>query len=238
MLNVITFLWSTPGYRSKYTPEHVRTLARMVERHYPHKHRFICYTDSNPWQVGDVIHWRSLWNDHAEIPNPTWPDRGPSCYRRLRLFEFSDEPFVMLDLDLVITGDLAPLWNRPEPCVTYRPPGLSGGVNGAMLLCNEPDRFRFVWDLFDPTTSPATTQALGYCGSDQAWFSACLLHCSAAWTKADGLYDYCSLRKPQQRTRHTRARPTELPSDARVVFFHGKPDPWECEEAWIKDAYR
>ncbi len=230
MLNVITFLWHKPGYRSTYTHEHVRTLARMVQRYYDKPHRFICFTDKLP-EFDGIVEWLPLWDDYAEVPNPTWPNRGPSCYRRLRLFDFFDGPFVMLDLDLVIVGDLAPLWDRPEPCVTYQPPLLLGGVNGAMLLCNQPDRYRFVWDLFDPDTSPAETTRLGYRGSDQAWLTACLQHCSGRWTQAHGLYDYCTL-KPHRR------RPSVLPDDARIVFFHGKPDPWECNEEWIRDAYR
>src|SRR5690606_31900955 len=134
MLTVITFKWSTPGYRSKYDATHVNTMQRMVARHYPHPHRFVCVTDD---PAGVECETWPLWDDLASVPNPTWPDRGPSCYRRLKLFARpSLGRWVWLDLDAVITGDLSPLWTRPEPVVTYRPPGLNGGVNGAMILCN------------------------------------------------------------------------------------------------------
>lgn len=228
MLKVVTFLWNTPGYRSSYTAEHVQRLAKMVEEHYAGPYTFVCFSDQPP--PPDVrFWWLPIWDEHADIPNPTWPNRGPSCYRRLKLFKMFNEPFVVLDLDIVITGDLAPLWNRPEPCVTYRPPGLNGGINGAMWLVNEPERFRFVWDLFDPATSPAATKALGYRGSDQAWLTACLQHCSAQWGLNEGLYEYGRLR--------VRRGKKYLPDDARIVFFHGKPDPWECDDDWIVDKH-
>lgn len=238
MLTVITFKWSQPGYRSKYDAAHVNTMQRMVARHYPHPHRFVCITD-DPAGV-DCETW-PLWSDYSEVPNPTWPDRGPSCYRRLKLFEYAScYPWVWLDLDAVITGDLAPLWHRPEPIVTYTPPGLSGGINGAMLLCNEPERFRFVWDLFDPDVSPKETTRLGYRGSDQAWLTACLQHCSGKWGEADGCYDYSGLRKPGMgmRASGSARRRVALPTDARIVFFHGKPDPWEVSDQWVLDNYK
>lgn len=241
MLTVVTFKWHTPGYRSPYTAEHVNTMQRMVARHYPHPHRFVCVTD-DPEGVNCETY--PLWNDHADVANPTWPD-GPSCYRRLRVFDmdcFGDR-FVCIDLDCVIVGDLTPLWHRPEECVTYASPGLRGGLNGAMFLQSARSR-SFVWTLFDPATSPQETARLGHKGSDQAWLTACLQHCSGKWTgPADGIYEYKALRRPQARqvTRGRRvdlARAAVLPDDARIVFFHGKPDPWECNEPWILEHYR
>ncbi len=45
VLQVITFKWSQPGYRSKYDATHVNIMQRMVARHYPHPHKFVCITD-------------------------------------------------------------------------------------------------------------------------------------------------------------------------------------------------
>ena len=241
MLTVVTFLWSTPGYRSKYTPEHVRTLRNMVARHYPDPHRFLCITD----QAVEGVECYPIWDDHSQVPNPTWPDRGPSCYRRLKLFSpelapVVGERFVMLDLDVVIVGDMRPLWNRAEACVTYSCPGLGGAINGAMLLAT-PARYAHVWDLFDPFRSPAETHRLGFKGSDQAWLNACLQHCSGKWHQADGLVDFAKMRRqrPRQYAVHAPARATPAPPPGtRIVFFHGKPDPWEVKDQWVLDNYR
>lgn len=245
MINVVTFKWSNPGYRTQYAAEHVNTLQRMVARHYNKPHRFYCVTDDRAG-LSKGVEYVPLWDDHANIPNPSWPGRGPSCYRRLKLFRLfaPGERWVCVDLDTVIVGDLAPLWDRPEDCVTYSCPGLGGAINGAMFMGVGQTR-RHVWDLFDPLTSPATTKALGYKGSDQAWLTATLQWCSGKWTAADGVYDYSDLRpkRPRQYVRSARlaaqyVQPAPLPDNARVVFFHGKPDPWECTEEWVKENYR
>lgn len=249
MLGVVTFKWTDPTFKTSYTSDHVNIVRRMVARHYPYPHRFYCVTD-DPRGLDDEITPYPLWDDYAEVPNPTWPNHGPSCYRRLKLFDSScfGDRFVCLDLDLVITNDLSPLWNRPEDCVTYSCPGLAGRINGAMFLQTALSR-KFVWDMFDPIQSPIETHRLGYVGSDQAWMNACLQHCSGKWTKSDGLYDYTKLRPYRQQPCQTprmrrKGRRAQLPSDialpdnARIVFFHGHPKPWECREEWIHQHYR
>lgn len=240
MLTVVTFKWrGAEGFRSRYTAEHVRTMRSMVARHYPDPHRFVCVTD-DPTGLDDV-ETVPLWPDHAGVPNPTWP-RGPSCYRRLRVFseearEWFGDRFVCIDLDAVILDDLRPLWNRPEPCVVYSCAGLGGDVNGSMFMLDAGAR-SFVWDLFDPIESPRRTHELGYRGSDQAWLTACLRHCSAAWTDADGIASYKSpLPRPASRYLHRKRPPIGAPK-ARVMFFHGKPDPWEVTDKWVIDNYR
>lgn len=91
-----------------------------------------------------------------------------------------------------------------------------------------------------PSVSPKETTRLGYRGSDQAWLTACLQHCSGKWGEADGCYDYSGLRKPGMgmRASGSARRRVALPTDARIVFFHGKPDPWEVSDQWVLDNYK
>src|SRR5690606_17846609 len=121
MISVVTFKWHTPGYRAKFTADHVNTLRRMVQRHYQAPHRFICITD-DPAGLDGGIEVVPLWDDYASVPNPTGGGR-PSCYRRLKLFdpamaEVIGPRFVMLDLDCVICGGLAPIFRRPGPAAS------------------------------------------------------------------------------------------------------------------------
>jgi hypothetical protein len=220
VITVVTFKWETPGYRSKYAAEHVNTMQRMVERHYKHPHRFVCVTD-DPSGLHSSIEYIPIWNDYANILNPSWPDRGPSCYRRLKMFsdevgEWCGERFVCIDLDVIVTGDLTPLWDVPAECATYSCPGLDGAVNGAMFLANAGTR-RHVWDLFDPDTSPGETLRLGFKGSDQAWLSATLGWCSHKWTKADGLHDFCSIAPRRRAQMRMRGSATRRPQDDWVL---------------------
>lgn len=249
MLTVVTFKWENPGYRSKFGAEQVNTMRNMVARHYPKPHRFICITDNDDGIDRDIECF-PIWADHARVPNPTWAN-GPSCYRRLKVFsewfrEIAGDRFVCLDLDAVIVDDMSPIFDRPEDCVTYSCAGLNGGINGSIFMMATGSR-SFVWDLFDPKRSPAETTRLGHKGSDQGWMNACLQHCSAKWTDADGIIGYkdtVALKRQVVggRVQYVPGRRASLPTGARIVFFHGKPDPWD-EEAqarspWILEYYK
>lgn len=237
--SVVCWKWRTPGYRSKFTSAHVNVLARMVRRHYDRAGvQFVCITD-DPEGLDSNIEAVPIGEQWAGIPNPTWA-RGPSCYRRLRAFapEFENiagRRFVSLDLDLVIVGDLVPLWERPEPFVIYDPQMPTFRYNGSMWLLEAGAR-RCVWERFDPERSPALTHEAGLKGSDQAWIHYCLGEHEAVWTMADGVWSFrphvvnqCAMR---------------LPKGARVVMFHGKPDPWEVARGgtnrtrWVREHYR
>jgi len=112
MLSVVTWRWKAEGYRSTYGPETVNVLKRMVRRHYPDPHQFVCVTD-DPDGLDKDIRVLPLWNDFARMSHPSGP-RYPSCYRRLRAFDpeigkVFGPRFVSLDLDCVIVNNLQPL---------------------------------------------------------------------------------------------------------------------------------
>lgn len=235
-LTVVTFLWKPPaGYRSKYTAAHVDTLRRMVRRNYQRPHRFVLITDDPSGLTEPDIEVYKLWDDLGHIPNPNGSN-NPSCYRRLRLFapnagDFLGPRFVCIDLDSVITGDMRPLWDRPEEFVIWKAPG--GNHNpycGSMFMLKAGARPN-VWLDFDEEESPRLTRSAGLFGSDQAWIAYVLGPHEATWAKAEGAYSY-----RLQVMRHL-----TLPDNARVVFFHGKPDPWDPEpqtKRWLRHHYR
>lgn len=229
MISVVTFKWATPGYRAKFTSEHVNTLRRMVQRHYQAPHRFICVTDDAAGLDGG-IEVVPLWDDYASVPNPTGGGR-PSCYRRLKLFDpaMSDvigERFVMLDLDCVICGDLSPLFDRPEDAVFWKSPTNEWPYNGAMFMANTGARPQ-LWQDFDPLESPKLTQAAGYRGSDQAWISYKLGWNEATWADRDGVYYYGKIRNRQS-----------IPANARIIFTTGGSAPWTLRHPWVRKHYR
>lgn len=228
-LTVVTFKWHTPGYRAKFEARHVNTLRSMVARHYRRAHRFVCITDA-PAGLRPDIEALPVWADHASVPNPTGGGR-PSCYRRLKLWSPDmraqlGERFVCLDLDTVICGDLAPLWDRPEDVVMWRSPGGEWPYNGAMFMADTGAR-PHVWADFDPVASPRQTTEAGYRGSDQAWMSLALGAGEAVWTEADGVYYYGAMPRPRDR----------LPANARIVFTTAGDPPWEMRHGWVKEHY-
>jgi hypothetical protein len=79
--------------------------------------------------------------------------------------------------------------------------------------------------------SPLETKAARLYGSDQAWIAYKLGGGESTWTAEDGVYSF----------RNELRAARELPPGARIVFFHGKGDPWEDElqrVPWVKRHYR
>jgi hypothetical protein len=235
VLTVVCWKWKPArNYRSEFGPEAVNVLASMVRRHYKHPHRVVCVTD-DPAGIDSSIGIVPLWNDHADLINPHGPHQ-PSCYRRLRAFsaearEWFGERFVSVDLDCVIVGDLAPLWNRPEEFLIWGS-GTDKRVwcNGSMWMMTAGAR-RQVWDEFDPVKSVQAAKRAGHFGSDQSIIATMLGRKEAMWTTADGVYSFRV---------HLNGGSKQLPSDARVVFFHGRTDPWHAraqEIPWIAENY-
>jgi hypothetical protein len=233
---VVCWRWQPrPGYRSVFSVATVNTLRRMVARHFPVPHRFICVTD-DPAGLDEAVEVVPLWPDFADVPNPAGA-KYPSCYRRLRAFapdigDVFGPRFVSIDLDTVITGDLRPLWLRDEDFVcwgdrTHR----TTPYNGSMFLLRAGTRAR-VWEEFDPSRSPQLASRAGFHGSDQGWISYCLGPHEARWTKADGVYCF------RLDLRHS----PRLPANTRVVFFNGSLDPWTVRSgaatAWLREHYR
>ena len=238
MIDVVCFKWKPAWvmYRSAYTGEHVNTLFDMVKRHYANPFRFSCVTD-DPRGIDDRIRVLPLWDDHATLTS-LHGIQNPSCYRRLRLFgrdarDLVGERFVWLDLDMVITGNLRPIFDRPEDLIMWEGTASRNFYNGAMVMMTAGARPK-VWEDFDPVKSPRAAQAAGFLGSDQAWINHCLGPGEARWTRADGCYSW---------RMHLRFNRGILPADSRIVNFAGSSgDPWQKpiqrSAPWIAEHYR
>lgn len=230
---VVCWKWAPPsGYRSSFGAEAVNTLQRMVARHYPHPHRFVCVTDDPSGITAETL---PLWDDYADVPSPHGGN-NPSCYRRLRMFardigSVFGERFVSLDLDTVIVGDLTPVWDRPEDIVFWGDTNPRTHYNGSMVLMTAGCRAQ-VWDTFDPAESPLRSLRAGCFGSDQGWISYCLGPGEAKWSTADGVYSFRN---------HLAPLGNRLPGDARITFWHGHIDPWSAyarQFAWVREHYQ
>jgi len=235
--SVVVWKWKPhAGYRSVFGPETVNVMRRMVQRHYAGSPRFICVTD-DPSGLDEGIETVALWNDYAHVENPHGHPRNPSCYRRLRAFHpdigavFGDR-FVTLDLDAVVTGDLTPLFDRDEDFVIWGDTNKFTYYNSSLFVMTAGARPQ-IWTDFDPAESPQASKRAGQFGSDQGWISYRLGPGEARFTRADGVYSY--------RNEVANNGGSNLPPDARVVFFHGQVDPWEPSGqrlAWVREHWQ
>jgi hypothetical protein len=242
MLDIVCWKWKPrTAYRSQFGPDTVNTLMRMVARNLKMPHRFTCITDDASG-IDSAVRVIPLWNTFAEIPSPAGP-RNPSCYRRLRMFspearELIGERIVSMDLDTVITGDVTPLFDRDDDFIIWGGQGIQPRspvpfcwYNGSLMMLKAGTRTK-VWTEFNPSLSPALAHRANSRGSDQGWITHCLGTGEKIWTSKDGVYSYRN---------HVAVNKNTLPSDARIVAFHGAHDPWmpEVQRAnpWIKEFY-
>lgn len=221
-LTVVCWLWKDHRFPHRaswnYGPQHVLALRRMVSRHLRMPHRFVCVTDRQ--EIGDDVETVPIWPDHAELGG---------CWRRLRLFA-SDaggvpgERFLSIDLDCVILSEITWLVERPEDLVLLEDASPRVDYNGSMWLLRRGSRRR-VWDLFRGEQSRREIRRRGLLGTDQAWLTHTVPG-ERTWSTRDGIYSY---------RWHVAGR--ELPSDARIVMFHGPWDPETMTQDWIRRAW-
>lgn len=237
-LTFLCWLWKGVNLTGReFLPEHVGVLARMLARHCPVPHRFVCLADRTkgfPEGV-EALATPPTAARLAALPSPEG-GRFPACYRRL--WAFSDEAaalgdrLVVMDIDLVIVGSLEPVLARAEPFVGWRPLASWGGrlrIGGGLYALTA-GACQDVWTSFvaNPPAAIARARAAGYRGSDQAWLSYSLAESCPVWGPEAGLYsirDMANGRAP-------------LPRDARLVQFNGPVKPWQSQLSWVRAHWR
>lgn len=252
MITVVTWLWmDDKTYQKKYAERHVNTLFRMIKRHYRQPFRFICIADPyglEPEVFDNGVELLIRPNPVPQLKNP-YGEGTPTCYRRLELFGQDltdllttrwkayrafepDERIISMDLDVVVTGDLTPIFERPEDFTIWRSFARQTQYNGS-LWSMKPHARPKVWTEFikDPERARERARGAGYYGSDQAWMNYILGPKERCYGEHDGIYSF---------RRHLKKSP--LPSDAKIVFFEGLYAPWDPEvqekHPWIKEHYQ
>lgn len=235
MIDFVCFKWKPfARYRSTFLSEHVNVLGRMISRNYGGEHRLTCITD-DPVGLDESIRVLPLWDDHADVPNPSAPGRGPSCYRRLKIFksdagQWLGRRIVQIDIDCIIVGDISPIVDRDEDFIIWGDTNKHTYYNGSLIVFTAGCRPQ-IWDDFDPVKSPEMTKKRGLYGSDQAWISARLGPGEKKFFRRDGVYSFRNDVKPKN----------QLPKEARIVIMHGAVDPWSAVAQgipWVRHHWR
>jgi len=227
MISIVTWLWRE-GFRD-YCAEHVNALAHMWREKLSLPHRFICVADEGERFAPHVEHFVTP-PEAARVGALRNPEgvRFPSCYRRLWMFSKAaqalGERVMLIDLDLVLTADPAPLFNYHADFVGWRPRmrwGNQQRVGGGIYLLRTGARAH-VWDEFRGAQSITLARGAGFRGSDQAWLSYYLGKGETYWPRDCGIYSIRDFSTDPKQTNGRRG----LPADALLVQFNGPLKAW------------
>jgi len=237
-LTICTFLWHDDRAKHKemyeYTPYHVFRTKRGVDKYLTIPHEFVVVTD-RPEVFKNNADIRAVKLDKTTfIPGTRF---AKLMLWREDIGNIIGERIAYIDLDCVITRSLDPIFNRTEDVVLWRNP--SYGIkdrrtqyNTSIMLLDAGTRPQ-LYNKFNPAKHPKELRKVGS-GTDQAWISSQLSETDeACWTSDDGVYSAGTFRDI------TPGLKTELPIDARIVFFPGQGEPELPEiqkiHPWIKD---
>lgn len=226
MITVLSWLWSQPEGRTKFTPSHVAIWADMVRRNLSMPHRIACVTDQ---PLPDGVERIDPPGDFEDV-QPRWGPQRPNCYRRLSMFRrdaarLFGRRFVCMDLDCVIGGDLDPLFNRRDDLVLFKGTEPNRPYNGSMMLIRAGCRPQ----LFEKFSQAAADESGDkFVGSDQSWLAHCLGWGEKTWSESDGVWWF----GPHYLKQIRKAEP-------RVLFFPGRRKPWDMKAfPFVRNNYR
>jgi hypothetical protein len=180
---------------TKYGPEYVTKLRDGVARHLNEPHEFVCITDR-------PVNGVRCWAPTSDLPG--W-------FMKLELFDLN-RPLIYFDLDVVITGDLAPLlaWDGFGIIKDWWQDGFNSSV--MKLTGNE----GHIWKNFRP-------EFMGMVAGDQDYITGMM---PRAKTFPPEWF-------PSYKANECQAA---IPEKAMAVIFHGNPKPPECG-GWVADNW-
>jgi hypothetical protein len=248
-LCVASFFWSDPA-RAKVrsasiTSDDVRIWDRMVGRHISIPHRRVCIT-----------HRPDLIDFMETVPIDCTKHVPGTCLVKLMVHRpdigeiLKAERILLMDIDCVVTGNLDEIVSRPEPFAGWRNPnyekgGRRGFFQGSLQLFTAGAKSE-LWRDFDPLRTPGWLNRR-FGGAEQCWISERLnaSYPDPGWewsdpyfTEADGVYGAGRLFGGKM----GKGIQSDLPENARVVFFPGDRSPSQPEvqasHPWVKEHYR
>jgi hypothetical protein len=236
-VSIVTWLWSGTGLGDRpYAPQHVNTLRKAIARHMSIPHRFVCVADSTAGFDKEVEVFITP-PEAKRIGALRSPEGGrfPSCYRRL--WNFSPEAKALgdvlfcVDIDTVAVRDWAPLFDRKEDFVGWRPYrdwGRKLRFGGGSYLIKAGSR-PHVWTDFHGQRSINEARRAGFRGSDQAWLSYKLGEKEPYYDRAAGIYSIRDMKGTEHR----------LPRDAVMVHMNGPSKPWDAkwDGTWVRQHW-
>lgn len=232
MLTICTWLWG-----SAYALSDVEKLLNGLSRHIEQDFYFHCVTDDLA-KVSALVGKKQRPGVAVGISNDIWDielTKIKGCFARLRMFDpewqgtiplSEGDRLVCVDLDVVITGPLDTLFNRPENFCILLGANASNPcrVNGSLMMLRagaHPE----VWSEFS-LDAAAKIPAFEF-PDDQGWIDV-MIPRAAGWEAGprSGVYSFKKTSWPPG---------DDLPKDARMVVFPGWRSPEKFKHLpWVK----
>ena len=225
MANVICMKWGT-----KFSSEYVNRLYSMVERNLALPHRFVCFTD-DPAGIVDGVQTFPL----PPMDLPPGKERG---WRKLSTFQnpLADlkGPTLFLDLDIVVVGNLDVFFTYPGEFLIIHdwlfPKHIMGNSSVYRFEAGaHPDIFSYFMEHIDEVK--ATHRHEQSYLSRKMYDKGLLKYWPAPWCVS--FKRNCLPPFPQNLW-----KVPECPKDARIVVFHGNPNPDDAIAGRIKGFLR
>jgi hypothetical protein len=210
-LTIVTWIWG-----KKYSGHYISRLERGLRTHLRRPFRFVVCS-----------------------PYPTDEPLWKGCFCRLRMFSPSFQRHygieagmrvACLDLDIVVTGELDPVFDRRESFVIFQGANVANPCpfNGSVMLFTA-GKHCDLWENF--SLEKAASIPFYKFPDDQGWIHHVLPQ-AAGWQcgKASGIYAFRKNGWP---------RDDRLPADARMVAFPGARDPSHFQHLpWIREHWQ
>lgn len=200
-----------------YTVDYVVKLKNMVDRNTIVPHKFICLTDMridvNICENIELIYGQPRWWSKVEL---------------FRSGLINAKHIIYFDLDTVILKNIDDILNSDHSfsalCPWNEKNRRDGLCASGMMAWKNDNTFSFLFDQFEPSSIE------NYSRGDQEYISETLKNNRRIpeffQDLFSGIYSYKRNCKEQ------------LPEDARIVCFHGKPRLHDINVGWVKEHWR
>jgi len=200
---------STPQTRNGYKPEHVYTLQKQITKFYNKPHRFFCLTD----------------HDGLKCPIIKLKHNWPGWWSKIEMFRFNfkDEVCFYFDLDTIILDDISNLVDYPHnftalnEALTNR---FTGNL-GSGLLAWSGDKTN-IYETFKRNPEHFMQN---HPRGDQEFIQNIYPKFHTFQLISKNIYSY----------KFTLPDKDNPPSGIQLVYFSGKPKPWQVCHNWIPE---
>lgn len=199
---------------------HVSALEKMVKRNFCNHHEFICLTDLAPpknYQY-DLSHIKFIPLEHG------WP----GWWAKLEALRpgLATNRILFLDLDVCLIRNFDDIIDLTGDFMILRDPG-NDSINTAVELFNV-DKISWIYDDFCADSDRYINEFI----SDQKYLQSKI---DQGILHPEFIEDYLSEQvvsyKKQWKAGNCKKH------NVRMIYFHGRPRPWNCDDRMVKENY-